>query len=137
MNNIARRSFLRRMAAAPVAIGISGEELVKGVTGRYGSVLGLVGARGEGDDAAPSSASGGVTKFTSFKKFIDSTNTEQSIREDARTINGFDPDVLTLHLPLQTKVRMQRERNYNYLMKQKEDWFARAVKTNGFLGWYM
>lgn len=56
---------------------------------------------------------------------------KRELQETANNIDGFDPDLIAMSLPLVTKVRWQRERNYKRALAERKGWFERALKRNG------
>ena len=80
----------------------------------------------------PPSEGTGPAKFTSFTDWLTRFGREQ-LREQAREIGGFDADLIEMRLPLATKVRMQRDRNYARLLAWKKHWFAKQIGLQGFV----
>lgn len=84
--------------------------------------------------------SGGVaeSKAISFKSFAKwwSDFGEDSTMEEAKSIHGFDADILDRHLPMATKVRLQTERNYDRIKKRREREFSKSILSTGEWKWW-
>ncbi len=77
----------------------------------------------------------GNRSFTSFAKYMLDIGNE-SIRDEAKHIYGFDPEIIDMHLPMQSKVRMQQNRNYDRLLKSRKNWFEKAIAKDGKASWW-
>ena len=72
-------------------------------------------------------------KFLDFASWLKGGG-DSEMRESAKTIDGFDADVIEMHsMSLQAKVRTQRKRNYNNIMHEKQTWFRQVLARNGFV----
>lgn len=68
--------------------------------------------------------------FHTFSNFMNEFGLRE-VKEQSNFVDKIDPDILCLNLPLVTQVRMQRKKNYEYLIKSKQDWFTRMLKRYG------
>ena len=113
------------MAAAPVTSHLLVEDLKVGMLQK-----GIAGAGQISGEGSPTQNEG--RKFMNFGSWFNQMG-QQEIQDSARYINGFDPDIVTFHLPIQTKVTWQRNRNYNRILKEKQSWFASTLRRNGWV----
>lgn len=74
-------------------------------------------------------------RFTSFRSWFSQIGREK-IKRLAKNIIGFDADLIEMRLPLTTKVRIQRRRNYERLLAEKKNWFAEHLGRRGFVQWW-
>lgn len=122
-----RRSFLRGMAVAP----ISGQMALRQVASKVlGS--GIVGAGL--DIAAPTAAANGPLKFTNFLTYA--LKREKDWRRQAKNTTAMDPDLLSMHLPLTTLLRIQERRNYARIKADEEFSFASVLKQDGHFSFW-
>lgn len=128
MNGIGRRGFLQALGIAPAAARVMAEEAKLQMLGGGVGGVGLANR----PQAVPPSAM--PERLTTFADYIG--RAERGLREQAREIRGFDPDIVEMRLPLTTKVRMQRERNYRRIVESQKGWFARQVERLGFVQWW-
>jgi len=119
--------MLRGMAVAPVVGAYAAEQAVSGSS----YPLPLSG----GAETARLSA-GSASTFRTFAKWWTDIG-KNLIKEQAKNIQGFDADILTLHCPLATKVRYQRARNFERLLKEREGWFDATMKHSGKVTWWV
>jgi len=73
-------------------------------------------------------------QFTSFQDWFDFVG-KAKIKEWARDVYCLDADLVERRLPLATKVRLQRERNYERIIKERRSWFERTLRRWGTVSW--
>ncbi|MGB1214591.1 MAG: hypothetical protein ACPG4X_14600 [Pikeienuella sp.] len=121
---LGRRSFLRATAALPLVGNAVAQEAKMKMAG-LDMLPDLSEEVGVARDAS------GPTKFFRFsdllKKFGD------QYKERADSVSCLDPDIVEMHLPLATKVRMQRERNYERIIESEKRYFERELSVAGFV----
>ena len=120
--DIARRSFLKGVAASPVAGHAMAQHLIEQT-----QLMALGNGYGA-EVASPSAAK--PERFLSFANWLKAVG-EDEIRREARNIHSVDADIIEMRLPLATKARMQRARNYKRLMEEKRSWFDRLLTRDG------
>ena len=126
--DMGRRGFLKALGVAPMGAQMAAQDLslrLAGVSGALG-----IGASGVGPAEAASSV-----KFHDFAAWFREFGAA-AIRTESKEIRHLDADLITLHLPLVTKIRMQRERNYQRLLRERRDWFGRKMKQDGVVNWW-
>lgn len=130
---VARRGFLKFLGMAPAAGAMAAEQAKISMMG--------VGANGmnrplaqSGGPAAPQRVEASAT-FRDFASWLTEVG-ETELRARARHIDGFDPDIIEMKLPLNTKTMMQRERNYQRILAERQDWFSRVLKREGKVQWW-
>ncbi|HEX6972700.1 MAG TPA: hypothetical protein VF234_10825 [Limnochordia bacterium] len=121
-----RRAFLRAVAAAPVGAQVAAEQAKLSLTG---AKVGF-----GGTDVLPQPSTGPV-RFSSFGDWLKRFG-ETAIRREARNVDRLDPDLVEMRLPLNTKFRMQRERNYQRILEDRRRWFDDTIGVKGFLEWW-
>jgi hypothetical protein len=84
---------------------------------------------------SPTSATQEPRKFADFGSWFKQIGEKQA-RRGAHHVSGFDADIIEMRLPLATKVRMQRERNYQREIKEHREWFADTISLKGFVEWW-
>lgn len=130
--NVSRRAFLRQAAVTPIAGAVVAKQaLMPGA----GGLNGILAGSGMGGISPPTAGSPTPTSFTSFAKWFSNFG-DEAAKNEAQYVNGFDPEIIELRLPLQTKVRMQRKRNYIRVCKEKKSWFTNTVKREGKVDWW-
>lgn len=125
MGDVARRGFLRGLAAAPLGAHVAAEQAKAAMLGAASGSVGMAGAPVAA--AAPMK----LTSFASWLKLA-----EGPLRRDAKRFQGFDADILEMRLPLVTKMRMQSERNYQRMLAEKREWFDSRLSLKGFVEWW-
>lgn len=128
MQQLARRGFLKAMAAAPLGAQAAVDQLALQAAGITG-----VGAASP-ETVLPGAPSEPVI-FRDFASWLHDFG-EKRMKEEARDVRRLDPDIISFRLPLTTKVRMQRERNYQRLLEERKDWFANSLKLEGHVRWW-
>lgn len=129
MKMLARRSMLRGLAAAPAAAVMVAEQMK--VAGIGGALGGNMGSNGYPGDAPAASGPMRFTNFASwFKKF------EPRLREEAKHVHSLDPDLAMMHLPLPTLVRMQRARNYERIVADRQRTIEEKLSLKGLIEWW-
>jgi len=123
-----RRKFLRVAGLSAVAAPVAAPAMVAGVGG--GSALGLACAS---DLAIPTPAhtSSRMVKLTNFSDWL--KHGAEHLKRRARSVNGFDADILDRRLPMATKVRLQQERNFQRLLADEEQDFMSRLQRYGFV----
>ena len=126
-NVIGRRSFLKGAAAAPAVASAVAQH-----TAAQAQNLALGG--GQGGVAQP--FANRPTNFVSFIKWFQDVG-EAAIRAEARVFQTVDADIIEMRLPLATKVRMQRARNYKRLLAERRTWFDRTLNREGKVEYWL
>lgn len=123
-----RRFFLKGLAASPtVAVTLS--EQVKMQAAGLG-IPPLGGFQSPG--VLPPSAA--PLKFLSFRDWLPTGIA--AAKQEAQYISYIDADLVERRLPLVTKVRLQRARNYERILADKQTWFEKQIKQFGFVDWW-
>ncbi len=123
--NVSKRSFLKLFAAAPVALADQTKML--GMAAHPA----VSGARG-GEVAAPGRNMVTFTDYTEwFKKFGDA-----QARKQAEYFHGFDADLIDMRWPIATKVRVQRERNYDRIVEERKASLLGKLAREGSFSWW-
>jgi len=128
---MARRGFLKALGAAPVGAQMAAQDL----SYRMAGVGKIGGALGNIMSAGPLAGASSQVTFQNFASWFREFGAV-AIRRESREVTSLDADIVTMHLPLATKVRMQRERNYQWLLENKRDWFGRELKNHGKVDWW-
>ena len=123
---VTRRSILRGMAVAPIGGRIAAEQVkTRLLTG------GLAGAGIASSEYAEEADK--ARKFPSFVSWFKAGG-ENEMRRRAEFIDGFDADIIEMRSPsLTAKVRMQHERNYARIIREKQSFFKRELARHGFV----
>ena len=74
-------------------------------------------------------------KFTDFSTWLSEAG-DECLKREARYIRAFDADIVAMRLPLVTKARMQRKRNYQTALADSRKRFYKAIGVNGFFQWW-
>ena len=123
---ITRRNILKGMAATPIGGRLAAEHVkMRLMTGGLSGV-GI---------ASPEYAEQGdkERKFLSFTKWFKEGG-ENEMQKTAQFIDGFDADIIEMQSPSLTgKVRMQRKRNYERILHEKQSFFKRMLARHGFV----
>lgn len=130
-----RRAFLKAAAIAPLGAQVAGQEFAL----RCAGVTGIGGASTLGGMASevPLPSSGyEPLRLTSFAEWLKTGGNLQRIKREAQNVNSIDPDILTLRLPLCTKIQWQRERNEKRLLEDQEESFLRRLARHGHVEWW-
>lgn len=88
-----------------------------------------------GGDCPSGVASDGPLKFTNFADWFKRFGCHRAKR-DAHQISGFDGDIIDMHLPMVTKIRMQRARNYARILENQKHQFNGELSTKGWFTWW-
>lgn len=129
---LGRRGFLQSLAAAPLGAHAAMQQAKVALLS--GGAAGLLSGAG-GDVPMPSGvASGGPLRFTNFASWFEKFGGR--LREQAKHVGGLDPDLIEMRLPLVTKVRMQRERNFEALKNDQRRRFDEILSVKGFFEWW-
>lgn len=129
-----RRALLKLIGVSPVAATVAAQQGAAMLTGRgLGAVTGLAGVGGVAD-VAPSASSGPV-RFTDFFSWFKEIGRAE-IERQAKYVDGFDADIVARHLPLATKVRLQRERNYARIKEERRQDIEKRIGLRGFAEWW-
>lgn len=134
-----RRALLKMIGAAPVAAKAAADGAMAGlVTGHVSP--GLFGGLHDQSslDVAEGPQPHKQQPRPEFKDFVTwwREGGAALAREQAKRIEGFDPDILAFRLPWATKIRMQQDRNFERMKAERQDWFARTLRKQGFVRWY-
>ena len=125
MKKINRRAFFKRAAVIPVvAVAVaSNAPQLAGLAGP-----GAAAALGGGTACSPIAGDGGVRCLT-FSDWLLKGGDAQ-LKASANYISSLDPDLAESLLPLATRFRMQKNRNFKKEMKDKKSWFAKRLLQN-------
>ncbi|HDZ73699.1 MAG TPA: hypothetical protein ENH55_13220 [Aurantimonas coralicida] len=126
MTPLTRRMALRAFAAAFVSAPVVAEAQKRAM------VL-APGISNEGIEP-PSSDNERLT-FTDYASWFSRVGHAEITRQ-ASYIHGFDGDIIDFHLPMVTKVRMQRARNYERILAERKRWFVKKIGLKGFVNWW-
>lgn len=127
--NVNRRTFLRGAALAPVAAPFLAEgakvAMLKGVDAEEMALPGLKQDWG----AHYASWRNGLAwetpgfPWTDFASWL--ANEKRTMEDE--TFEGFAADLLELNLPLHTKIRMQKGRQYKNWLEDRRSWFEKKL----------
>lgn len=90
----------------------------------------LAGISGVGGAEPITGTNQGEVKFGSFTEWLLLGGHDQ-IERNARRVDGLDPEIVEMHLPLATKVRMQRRRNLAREYRNAEFNIKRMLRQQG------
>ena len=129
MSTLSRRDALRAIGLGAPAAGFIAEKIKRDMVMNPG-ISG-------GGACAPTSAhpSDGPLKFTSFADWFKRFGCNRAKRE-AHEISGFDGDIIDMHLPMVTKIRMQRARNYTRILERQKHQFNGELSAKGVFTWW-
>lgn len=122
MNIMSRRLAMRAMAGAASAVALADKADMEK----------LIGDNNEGNRAGYPSA---TEKFTSFSDWMNKYG-HKALKEQAWYIRAWDADILDMGLPLVTKTRMQRSRNYERAVEDRKRDFANSIGLSGVFEWW-
>ena len=126
-----RRSILKALGMAPAAVHVAAEQAKAAMlTGGLGHRDVFV-QKVQSAALAPDNA----LTFTSFAKWFREFGLDRA-REEAEHVAGLDPDIIDMRLPMTTKVRMQRDRQYVRAKRRLERDFASRVARYGEFRWF-
>jgi hypothetical protein len=128
MKALARRGFLRLVAAAPAAAGALGLQTKLAAHGMTNLAAGSMAGVAIQSPTAP-------MKFTSFGDWWTKFG-EVAVKKETKHVAGLDADLLDMRLPLTTKVRIQRTRNYERAVEDRRQWFADRLSLNSVVDWW-
>lgn len=131
MNNLSRRDAIKAIGVGAPAAGFVTEKFKRDMAINPGIISGNVESPAEPSSDSPDKS----TKFTNFTDWLKDVG-QNELKNEAHYINGFEGDIIDMHLPMVTKIRMQRARNYERLLENKRHWFAKRLHTNGFVAWW-
>lgn len=118
MNMLSRRLALRTIGmAVPAAIAVA----------ETADLTKLTNGQPYEGECAPSSG----TKFASFADWF-SKHGRARLKLEAWGTPCFDADIIDMRLPLVTKVRLQRARNYSRLLERRKSLIAKEIGVHGF-----
>lgn len=123
-----RRGILKLLAASPAGAHILGQQLTATAGGGALAVASNLGYPGN----LPSTTQ--PERFYDFASWFIKHGRRQLWQEAKPTY--LDPDIMSMHLPINTKHRMQRLRNYDQLIEQRKLSFGNAFKTQGWIEWW-
>lgn len=130
MRDFGRRAILKALSAAPLAGHVLAEQTKMNALGR-GMLVGGAGSMGQ----VVSASSTAPLQFIDFAHWLRDVGRERAKRQ-ARDIQGFDPDIVEMRLPLATKVSMQRGRNLVRIIEEQRRDFLAEVTRNGVFKWW-
>lgn len=70
--------------------------------------------------------------YTRFLDWLD--DNDWYLKERCSHIYHIDPDIMCLKLPMTTKFRMQRQRNYQRMLEEKKKSFIKILNIKGSVG---
>ncbi len=135
--SIARRLFLRGIAAAPVLAKATSELVPMANMGLGLECKGISPLSGMGASAAGINAyrDAGGNKITSYAQWLFEGG-EAEIRKRAGPVQTLDADLMGMRLPLPTLVRMQRDRNLVRIREELRQTIELRLKAGPFTWWF-
>lgn len=131
---ISRRMFFGRSAAATAAAALVSPAAIASQGVPLAGLTALGGGALSQPCGAPIPSS--PTPFYSFAKWWMECG-EENARRQARNVQALDPDIIGFALPLQTKMRLQQERNYRRIREDRERDFAKEFARHGKFEWWL
>ncbi len=126
---LSRRDALKAIGVGAPAAGFIAEKIKRDMVLNPGIA-------GDGNHLAETtSASDGPLKFTSFADWFKRFGCNRA-KNEANQISGFDGDIIDMHLPMVTKIRMQRARNYTRILERQKHQFSNELSTKGWFTWW-
>lgn len=127
---VTRRAVLKALGISPVAANTLAQQL--GTMAASGA--GLFGDR----DAPPDEAAGISEKPEVFKSVSSwwKAGGEEETKRQARYVAHFDADILSRHLPLQAKVALQRQRNFEHHREARWREMGKRIARYGLIKWW-
>lgn len=129
MKGFGRRAILRALAASPISAHAVAEQIKSQATGIAFTGVGV--GRSEGIPASISEP----MQFSDFASWFARCG-DKAVRREANYVSALDPDLVEMRLPLATKVRMQRQRNYRRVLDERKEWFNETLSVSGIVSWW-
>ena len=129
---ITRRDVLKALGVSSVAANVLGQQL----TAMAASGAGVL--RGGGGNARPEVA-GGRQEVPEIYRSVSAwwkERGEDQARKEAHYVSHFDVDILSRHLPLQAKVALQRQRNFERQKEERWRVMGKRIEENGLIKWW-
>lgn len=126
-----RRAFLGKLVAAPVV----GSGFVKDAQARLAGIQGVGATSSAAMNSEAPVVGEGCLKFSDFSTWWRDIGMQQ-VRREAASITIIDPDLAVMQLPLTTKFRIQRNRNFDRLKADKQSWFRQRLGASGIVEWW-
>lgn len=129
---LGRRSLFKRMGVGALLIGTSPQEVAKlaGV-GQNMALPSVLGAADMGRAANAARIFHTASEFGAWWKEFG----KASAREQANYNRDLDPDIAGFRLPLGTKLRMQRDRNYGRIKARMRANFLQTILRGPYHEW--
>ncbi len=133
-DSLARRGFLKALGIAPAA-GAAFVHAVKaqGVTGGLDRFAGFGNSKLSGEIVAATAIK--PIKYTSVAEWWEKFG-EAEMGRQSRHVSCFDPDLIEMRIPLATKVRIQRQRDYDRSKAERWADMERRLSLHGFIEWW-
>lgn len=128
---LTRRAVLKALGVSPAAGHVLAQQMQTMAMSGAGLVSGGIGG---GDQAAPASEAP-VQTFTSVADWWAKTGEEEA-RDSSRQVSTLDADIASMHQPLQTKIHLQRGRNFKRYKKRRWRDMARTLARHGIIKWW-
>jgi hypothetical protein len=128
MSSLGRRAVLRALGMTPVAANALAKQATMASAGM------TAGFMPPGPPSQLASNESGAVRFHNWADWF--RRMEPSIRQEARTVTVLDPDIAEFRLPLATKVRMQRQRNYERIVAERRNYIESKLSLAGFIDWW-
>lgn len=127
MTRLSRRDALKAIGIGAPAARLIAEKMKHDMVISAG-----MGVRPSVTEDSPSSSS--PLRLTSFAEWLKLGH--DRLKEEADQISSFDGDIIDMRLPMMTKCRMQRARNYARLVNKRKRWFTKTLAANGAVSWW-
>lgn len=127
---LTRRAVLRALGVSPMAAPVLAQQL----STMAASGAGLLGNDGS-DQGCAAVAEQPPRIFRSVTAWWKAFG-EDEIRRQTRYVTQFDADIISLHLPLQTKVAFHRRRNFERQKAERFRDMAERLTRDGQIKWW-
>ena len=127
MKALARRGFLKALGIAPgaaAAVGARLQQTMMGLDDVTGPMSGAVAPMAD----APN-------QYLSVAQWWENCG-EQAARERSQHVHSLDADLVEMRIPMATKARMQRARNYDRAKGDLLRDVARRLSLHGVIKWW-
>ena len=128
---ITRRAVLKALGVSPMAAPVLAQQLGTMAAGGAG----LLGSNLDEIRGAPPTADEAPRLFHSVASWWEAFGKDQVFKE-TKYVTHFDADILSFHLPLQTKVAFQRRRNFECRKEERLREMGERILKNGFIKWW-
>jgi hypothetical protein len=122
------------LGTAPITAGVVAEHTTKMMAAGGASSAGLGSSAVQGAVAAGGNAPRVIRSLAEYLTVDRVKQIKQRANQNA--LSHLDPDLLYWNVPMATKVREQRRRNYDRVLEEESTYFERVVRINGvFKDW--